>query len=158
MSTLVVYESMWASTRAVAEAAAHGTGLRSDTPILAPAAPTSPGAHLQSVLEHLGHRCPGACRSTAEEIGASVWFARRRIVVDSGRPAALVVLDCSAYTGPLLMQRLLLRRINACTSIDGVQVCERRSGDVGHAVAAVRALRLGTPSTDLVADLTACGS
>lgn len=101
---------------------------------------------LTSVLSDLGHDCPGTCAAADAELGAPVWFVRRRLNRQGINDAALVVLDASDYTGSLTRTRQLLREVNTCTLRHGIRVSERLFGDAGHALAAVRAMP--APATD----------
>jgi hypothetical protein len=102
---------------------------------------------LTSVLTDLGHDCPGTCAVADAELGAPVWFVRRRLNHQSTNDAALVVLDATGYTGSLTRSRRLLREVNECTLRHGIRVSERRADDAGHALATVSALRSSRPGT-----------
>lgn len=100
--------------------------------------PASSGTGLAQELALLGHRCAGRCISAVDELNARVYFTRRRAIAD-GRPAfVLVVVDKRQYHGPWLRSIQLLRQINGCTTADGIHVSARRSGDHGHAIAALQ--------------------
>ena len=112
------------------------------TPIVAPGArPASP--LLGPVLAGLGHECPGRCGAAADELGASVWFVRRRSSGIGRSESMLVVLDASDYDGPLARSRHLMRDVNDCVRSDGIRVTERRIDDSGHALASVSPIRSG---------------
>lgn len=95
---------------------------------------------LHTVLADIGHRCPGTCRTAAEELRADAWFTRRRSAADIRGHFALIVLDTTSYRGSLLRWRQLLHRIKDCASADGIHVAVRRPGDAGHALAAAATL------------------
>jgi hypothetical protein len=109
-------------------------------PIGPPSAPPS-SSSLAPVLAGLGHDCPGFCGAAADELGASVWFVRRRPAGDGRTESTLVVLDASEYTGPLRRSRQLMRDLNDCVRQDGIRVTERRIDDSGRALATVSFLR-----------------
>jgi len=101
--------------------------------------PLSPS--LDRVLAGLGHDCPGSCGAAADELGAHVWFVRRRPPGVGRTDASLVVLDASDYDGPMHRSRQLMRDLNDCVRDDGIRVTERRIDDSGRALATVSALR-----------------
>jgi hypothetical protein len=110
------------------------------TPIVSPTVgPSSPS--LGPVLAELGHDCSGSCGAAAEELGANVWFVRRRSPRAGRSDSTLVVLDASAYDGRPHRSRQLLRDVNDCVRDDGIRVTERRIDDSGRALATVSALR-----------------
>lgn len=90
---------------------------------------------LAAVLRDLGHACAGVCRTAAEELGAQVWFARRRPAQGRRRATALVVVDTSAYVGSVSRSHQLLHQINDCAKADRILVMARRAGDAGLALA-----------------------
>ncbi len=110
------------------------------TPIVAPAVrPSSPA--LGPVLAGLGHDCSGRCGAAADELGARVWFVRRRASGLGRTESTLVVLDAAEYDGPLSRSRQLMRDVNDCVRGDGIRVTERRIDDSGHALASVSPVR-----------------
>jgi hypothetical protein len=109
-------------------------------PIGHPAAfPSS--SSLGPVLAGLGHDCPGSCGAAADELGANVWFVRRRATGEGRTESTLVVLDASEYDGPLPRSRQLIRDVNDCVRHDGIRVTERRIDDSGRALATVSSIR-----------------
>jgi hypothetical protein len=109
-------------------------------PIEPPAALPS-SSSLGPVLAGLGHDCPGSCGAAADELGANVWFVRRRASGESRTESTLVVLDASEYDGPLRRSRQLMRGVNDCVRHDGIRVTERRVDDSGRALATVSSIR-----------------
>ncbi len=99
---------------------------------------------LGPVLEGLGHACSGSCGQAADELGAKVWFIRRRLPSAGRTDPTLVVLDASDYEGPMSRSRELMRTVNACVREDGIRVTERRIDDSGRALASVSSLRGGS--------------
>jgi hypothetical protein len=97
-------------------------------------------APVTSVLADLGHNCPGTCTEASDELGAELWFVRRRLAAAGRRPATLVVLDVSEFHGSIERARHLMRTINDCLRSDGIRVSERRIDDSGLALAAVKPL------------------
>jgi hypothetical protein len=121
------------------------------SPPFSPAASPS-SSRLGPVLADLGHDCPGSCGAAADELGAQVWFVRRRLPRAGRTDSALIVLDAGDYEGPLHRSRQILRAVNDCVRDDGIRVTERRIDDSGRALATVSALRdasslLGLPDT-----------
>jgi hypothetical protein len=105
---------------------------------------------LAAVLADLGHDCPGSCATAAAELGASIWFIRRRTPRLGRADATLVVLDTSDYDGPMHRSRQLMREVYDCVRHDGIRITERRIDDSGRALAPVRPLRM-SPSAPAVA-------
>jgi hypothetical protein len=102
---------------------------------------TPPSSSLGPVLADLGHDCPGACGAAGDELGAHVWFVRRRPAGVGRADATLVVLDAHDHDGPMHRSRQLLRDVNDCVRDDGIRVTERRVDDSGRALATVSSLR-----------------
>jgi hypothetical protein len=95
-------------------------------------------ATLNSALFDLGHRCDGGCTAAVDELGAQLWFSRRRSTRSGGYRASLVVVDARFYEGSRERSRQLMRAINDCVQPDGIRVSERRIDDSGVALALVR--------------------
>ena len=108
--------------------------------VAAPSGELPPSSSLGSVLAGLGHECPGSCGAAADELGAHVWFVRRRPPGVGRADATLVVLDASDYDGPMHRSRQLMRDVNDCVRDDGIRVTERRIDDSGRALATVSSL------------------
>ena len=108
--------------------------------VAAPSGELPPSSSLDSVLAGLGHDCPGSCGAAADELGAHVWFVRRRPLGVGRADATLVVLDASDYDGPMHRSRQLMRDVNDCVRDDGIRVTERRIDDSGRALATVSSL------------------
>jgi len=100
-----------------------------------------PSSSLGPVLAGLGHDCTGSCGPAGDELGAHVWFVRRRPAGVGRADATLVVLDAHDYDGPMHRSRQLMRDVNACVRDDGIRVTERRTDDSGRALATVGSLR-----------------
>jgi hypothetical protein len=117
--------------------------------VAVPSGGLPPSSSLDRVLAGLGHDCPGSCSSAAEELGAHVWFVRRRPPGVGRADATLVVLDATDYVGPMHRSRQLMRDVNDCVRVDGIRVTERRIDDSGRALATVSALHNAPSATPL---------
>jgi hypothetical protein len=120
------------------------------SPVVAPSVRPS-SSQLGPVLADLGHDCPRSCGAAADELGAHVWFVRRRPARAGRGDSTLVVLDAGGYDGPRHRSRQILRDVNDCVRDDGIRVTERRIDDSGRALATVSTLRdagsfLGMPA------------
>jgi hypothetical protein len=129
--------------------------------VVATGALPPPSSSLGHVLADLGHDCDGSCAAAADELGAHVWFLRRRGPGNGRADSTLVVLDASGVHGLLHRSRQLMREINDCVRDDGIRVTERRIDDSGRALATVSSLH-GDPlvqtSDDHVGVVTAMTS
>ena len=119
---------------------------RSTLPVVvATGALPPPSSSLGPVLDGLGHDCLGSCAAAAEELGAHVWFLRRRAPGNGRADSTLVVLDSSGIHGLMHRSRQLLREINDCVRDDGIRVTERRIDDSGRALGTVSSLHGDPP-------------
>jgi hypothetical protein len=119
-------------------------GVAMSVPLSSPppveASSAAPG--LISVLDHLGHACPGGCRSAAEELGARVWFTGRGASSLGSGHTAVVVIDTSGHGASIARSIELVRQVNACTHAHGIHVTRGRDGDEGHALATLNPANL----------------
>jgi hypothetical protein len=99
-----------------------------------------PAPTLTAALFDLGHHCTGTCTEAADELGAQLWFLRRRFARAGRGPASLIVVDTSDYGGSRQRARQLMHTINDCLRPDGIRMVERRSDDCGVALTLVRPL------------------
>ena len=98
---------------------------------------TTPVIALAALLDNLGHRCAASCSVLAEDLRARVWFTVRHDVARARSRPMLVVVDIRDPDGSVTRSIELLRRINVCTTADGIRVVERRRDDAGLALAAI---------------------
>jgi hypothetical protein len=117
--------------------------------VAVPSGDLPPSSSLDRVLAGLGHDCPGRCSAAADELGAHVWFVRRRPPGAGRSDATLVVLDATDYGGPMHRSRQLMRDVNDCVRDDGIRVTERRIDDSGRALATVSSLHDAPSATPL---------
>lgn len=101
---------------------------------------------ITATLFDLGHHCTGPCADAIDELGAQLWFLRRRFAGPGRGPASLVVVDASGYEGSRERSRQLMRDINDCLRPDGIRMSERRIDDCGVALAHVRQLPHDPPT------------
>lgn len=98
---------------------------------------TRPVIALAALLDNLGHDCVSSCGVLADALRARVWFTVRHGAARARSRPMLVLVDTRDPDGSVTRSIELLRRINGCTTPDGIRVVERRRDDARLALAAI---------------------